>query len=150
MCKHLNHLLFSLCPVLPYRTPQLSVLDRTYYVEAGSARTLKCVVCERLVGWAFIVNMIEEAPSSTRARRLLDSCTPLSRSTAWSWRCGLAETYLSFKCALRVSPQLWPIPGLLMSEPLFMFPYYCQMYAFKPGISARCSSSDNYPVSNLH
>lgn len=95
-------------------------------------------------------------PSSTRAVTLpyfpLDCWIPAHRSYGALTGHGVADCpklTLFFKCTRRVSPQQWPIPGLLMSEPLFMFPYHCQMYAFKPGISSRCSSSDNNPVSTL-
>lgn len=94
--------------------------------------------------------MIEEALIGLLCRLvhelvgLLDSCTLPGHGVA-----DCPKLTLVFKCTLRVSPQQWPTPGLLMSEPLFMFPYHCQMHAFKPGISARCSSSDNNPVSTL-
>lgn len=115
--------------------------------------TLKCAVGKSLVGRAFIVHDWEGCdwslmPSSTRSVTL-DSCTLLSGALAGHGVADCPKLTLLFKCTRRVSPQQWPKPGVLMSEPLFMFPYHCQMYAFKPGISARCSSSDHNPVSTL-
>jgi len=122
----------------------------TYYANAGP---LKCAVGKSLVGWAFIVHDWEGwdwslMPSSTRSVTL-DSCTLLSGALAGHGVADCPKLTLFFKCTRRASPQQWPTPGVLMSEPLFMFPYHCQMYAFKPGISARCSSSDHNPVSTL-
>lgn len=147
-----------------YSESQLVYSDyvlRTYYVCAGNARTLKCVVGKSLVGWASIVNdwggcdwsfMPSEHTVCNTAllpTGLLDSCTLLSGALAGHGAADCPKLTLLFKCTRRVSPQQWPIPGVLVSEPLFMFPYHCQMYAFKPGISARCSSSDHNPVSTL-
>lgn len=135
----------------PFALPRLMVESQfAYYANAG---TLKCVVGKSLVGWAFIVHDWEGCdwslmPSSTRSVTL-DSCTLLSGALAGHGVADCPKLTLLFKCTRRVSPQQWPRPGVLMSEPLFMFPYHCQMYAFKPGISARCSSSDHNPVSTL-
>lgn len=119
------------------------------------SRTLKYAVGESLVGWAFILNMIEKAVIGllccntallySGLQKILH--TLFSRLTAGHGAADCPKLTVLFKCTLRVSPQQWPEPGAVLSEPLFVFSYHCQMYAFKPGNCTSGSPSDHHPVS---